>query len=371
MSLLDQRPTEVPRLAKVLISGAYGYVGSVLVPALLDAGHEVVGYDLQWFGDNIGTVDGLTAVIKDVRDIAAFREAVQGCDVVIHMACVSNDPSFELDEALSRTINYECFEPLVIAAKEAGVKRFIYCSTSSVYGMSDSPDVREDHTFVPITLYNRYKGMCEPLLLKHQSDDFTTVIIRPSTVCGYSPRMRLDLSVNILTNLAVNKGVITVFGGAQMRPNLHIKDMARAYQSVMDAPKEAVAGQAFNIGMRNLSIMQISGIVKDVVEARYHRPVSIDVQPMADQRSYQVNVEKAKRVLDFWPRFTIEDAIRDVCEAFDQGLLPNPLTDPKYVNVRQMKEVWADVYKNAPASKFDVNSGILSEQDMHRMVSAR
>jgi nucleoside-diphosphate-sugar epimerase len=343
----------------------------MLVLSLLDQGHEVVGYDLQWFGDYIGKPQGFSPVKADVRDTARFAEAVKGCDIVLHLACISNDPSFELDEGLSRTINYECFEPLVVAAKAAGVKRFIYCSTSSVYGISDSPDVREDHPFVPITLYNRYKGMCEPLLLKHQSDDFTTVIIRPSTVCGYSRRMRLDLSVNILTNLAVNKGVITVFGGAQMRPNLHIKDMVRAYQVVMDAPKEAVAGQAFNIGMRNLSIMHIAEIVKGVVEDRYHRPISIAVQPMNDQRSYQVNVEKAKRVLGFVPQFTIEDAINDICDVFDVGGLPNSLTDDRYYNVKRMHKVWDALYKDAPPSKFDATAGIMSEIDMLRMVSAR
>lgn len=323
-------------LGKVLCTGAFGYVGSVLTPALLDAGHQVIGYDLQWFGDNIGPREGLTAVKADIRDIDAFTKAVQGCDMVLHLACVSNDPSFELDEELSRTINYECFEPMVIAAKQAGVKRFIYCSTSSVYGISESPDVTEDHPFVPITLYNRYKGMCEPLLHKHQSDDFTTVVIRPATVCGYSPRMRLDLSVNILTTQAVQKGVITVFGGAQMRPNIHIADLCRAYAILIDAPKDIVSGQALNVGMRNLSIREIAEIVKGVVEERYRKKVSIAVQPMADQRSYQLSTEKAKRVLGFVPHYTIEDAITDVCKAFDQGLIPNSLTDDRFYNVKTL-----------------------------------
>ena len=153
---------------------------------------------------------------------------------MLHLACISNDASFELDENLSTSINYDCFEPMVIAAKKAGVKRFVYCSSSSVYGVSDSPDVTEDHPLVPLTLYNKFKGMCEPLLWKHKADDFTGVVIRPATVCGYSPRTRLDLSVNILTNHAVNKGMITVFGGNQMRPNLHIEDMVDAYQLMLD-----------------------------------------------------------------------------------------------------------------------------------------
>lgn len=341
-------------MAKIMVTGSHGYVGSVLVSALLDAGHQVVGYDKQFFGDHIGHRKNLHTVVADIRDTDSFAHALLGCDTVLHLACISNDPSFELDEELSRTINYECFEPLVLAAKLMGVKRFIYCSTSSVYGISESPDVTEDHPFVPITLYNRYKGMCEPLLFKHQSDDFTCAVLRPSTVCGYSPRMRLDLSVNILTNQAVNKGAITVFGGAQMRPNLHIKDMVRAYLAMIDAPAKDIQGQAFNVGRQNMSIMDIAKLVQKVVGARYSKVVPIDVQPMADQRSYQVNSDKIKRVLGFKPRWSIEDAINDVCGAFDGGLLPNP-DDDRYYNVKTMKETY--------------QRGVMSEIDLHRMAS--
>lgn len=340
---------------KICVTGSHGYVGSVLVPALLDAGHDVVGYDAQFFGDHIGPRRRLRTVKADIRETSSFAHAVLGCDVVLHLACISNDPSFELDEELSRTINYECFEPLVIAAKLAGVKRFIYCSTSSVYGISESPDVTEDHPFVPITLYNRYKGMCEPLLFKHQAPDFTCAVLRPSTVCGYSPRMRLDLSVNILTNLAVNKGTITVFGGDQMRPNIHIRDLCRAYLAMIRAPAEKIAGEAFNVGRQNLSIMDLAKLVQRVVGERYGRAIGIDVKPMADQRSYQVNSDKIKRVLGFEPMRSVEDAINDVCDAFDMGLLPDP-DDDRYFNVATLKGVY--------------NSGVLSEVDMHR-ISAR
>ncbi len=339
-------------MSKICVLGSHGYVGSVLVPTLLDAGHEVVGYDAMFFGDHIGPRKKLHTITGDIRNTDSVAHAMLGCDVVLDLACISNDPSFELDEELSRTINYECFEPLVIAAKQAGVRRFIYASTSSVYGISESPDVTEDHPFVPITLYNRYKGMCEPLLFKHQSDDFTCAVLRPSTVCGYSPRMRLDLSVNILTNLAVNKGTITVFGGAQMRPNLHIKDAVRSYLAMIDAPAADIQGQAFNVGRQNLSIIDIAKLVQRVVGYRYSRVVPIEVQPMADQRSYQLNSDKIRRVLGFKPKWTIEDAVNDVCDAFDKGLLPNPLTDDIYYNVKTLRETY--------------NHGILSEQDMHR-----
>src|ERR1700722_8890183 len=202
-------------MKKVLVTGGAGYKGCVLVPKLLEAGHEVVVYDLMLFGAEGLPKHPRLAVIKaDIRDIPAYTAALKGVQSVIHMACISNDPSFELDEGLSRTINFDCFEPMVIASKEAGVRRFIYISSSSVYGVSDAPEVTEEHPLVPLTDYNKYKGLCEPILLRYQSPDFTTLIVRPATVCGYSPRMRFDLTVNILTNHAVNRRVITVFGGA-------------------------------------------------------------------------------------------------------------------------------------------------------------
>src|SRR3990167_7386013 len=184
---------------RVLVTGSCGYVGSWMVPHLLADGHQVTGYDIQWFGDGFLPKDNgnLNLVMADIRNIPALKKALQGMDAVIHMACVSNDHSCQLDEALSTAINYDAFEPLVIAAKQVGVKRFIYCSSSSVYGVSDKPDVTEDHPLIPLTLYNKYKGMCEPLLFKHQSDHFTCVVIRPATVCGYAPRQRFDLTVNI------------------------------------------------------------------------------------------------------------------------------------------------------------------------------
>ena len=215
------------------------------------------------------TIRNFTLSEGDIRDCAKFAQACKGIDAVIHLACISNDPSFELDEQLSTTINYDCFEPLVVAAKEAGVKRFIYASTSSVYGVSEAPDVTEDHPLVPITLYNKYKGMCEPLLFRHQSDDFTCVTIRPSTICGYARRQRLDLTVNILTNLAIHNRKITVFGGEQMRPNLHIDDMCDLYELLLTIPKEKIAGKTFNAGYRNLKVSEIARVVRKVVRRNF------------------------------------------------------------------------------------------------------
>jgi nucleoside-diphosphate-sugar epimerase len=331
-------------MTNVLVTGGAGYVGGVLVPQLLGNGYRVTVYDILFFGrEGLPQHPDLTVIEGDIRDTASLAKAFRDTDVVLHLACISNDPSFELDENLSKTINYDCFEPMVIAARAAGVKRFVYCSSSSVYGVSDKPDVTEDHPLVPLTLYNKYKGLCEPLLFRHQAPDFTCVTIRPATICGFSPRMRLDLSVNILTNLAVNSGKITVFGGTQLRPNLHIQDMADVYQLMIEAPAEKIAGQIFNVGYQNLSISRIAEIVRTVVEQEFPErgPIKIETTSTNDPRSYHINSDKIRRVLGYAPRRTVEDAVRDLCRAFKEGRLPRSLEDDRYFNVRRMKAVKA------------------------------
>ena len=329
----------------VLVTGAAGYVGSLLVPQLLAAGYKVTGYDIMYFGDHFlpKANPNLKLISGDIRDTEKLAEAFKGIDVVISLACISNDASFELDENLSTSINLDAFEPMVIAAKVAGVKRFIYASSSSVYGVSDAPDVTEDHPLVPLTLYNKYKGMCEPRLFKHQSADFVCVTIRPATLCGYAPRQRLDLSVNILTNHAVNNNKITVFGGSQKRPNLHVQDMCDVYQMLLTAPDEKIAGQIFNAGFQNMSIMEIAQTAKRVVQELFPEKGDIPIvtTPTDDLRSYHVNSDKIQRVLGFKPRFTVEDAIRDLCAAFKSGKLPKSMDDTFYFNVRRLKELKA------------------------------
>jgi len=236
-------------MKRVLVTGGAGYKGCVLVPMLLNKGYEVVVYDLMLFGSaGLPSHPKLDVVKGDIRDTKSYAEAVKGSDAVIHMACISNDPSFELDPHLSTTINYDCFEPMVKASRDAGVRRFVYVSSSSVYGVSDAPEVTEDHPLVPLTDYSRCKALCEPILLNYRSETFIPVIMRPATVCGYSPRMRFDLTVNILTNHAINKGMITVFGGKQKRPNVHIDDICGLYVKLLEYPEEMVAGQIFNAG---------------------------------------------------------------------------------------------------------------------------
>jgi nucleoside-diphosphate-sugar epimerase len=330
-------------MQKVLVTGGAGYVGHVLTPRLLAAGYEVTVYDALFFGCRLPNHPKLRVIKGDIRDRAKVEAALEGQDAVLHLACISNDASFELDEKLSQTINYDAFEPLVVAAKKAGAKRFVYCSSSSVYGVSNSPEVTEEHPLVPLTLYNKFKGMCEPLLWKHKSDDFTAVVIRPATVCGYSPRTRLDLSVNILTNHAVNKGTITVFGGSQMRPNLHIEDMVDAYELMLTAPHEKVHGEVFNIGFENHSIADLAKTVRAVVQQDLPEkgPIEIVTTPSDDNRSYHVNSDKIRRVLGFRPQRTIEGAVRDLVRAFHNHMLEDSFESDWYYNVRTMKRIGA------------------------------
>jgi nucleoside-diphosphate-sugar epimerase len=329
----------------ILVTGGAGYVGSLLVPQLLDAGYKVTAYDIMYFGDDFLPKDNpnLKIVKGDIRDTAKLADALKGVDVVISLACISNDASFELDEKLSTSINLDAFEPMVIAAKKAGVKRFVYCSSSSVYGVSESPDVTEEHPLVPLTLYNKYKGMCEPLLFKHQSPDFVCVTIRPATLCGYAPRQRLDLSVNILTNHAINNNKITVFGGMQKRPNLHVQEMVNVYKLLLEVADEKIAGEIFNAGSQNMSIMQIAEAAKRIVEELFPEKGDIPIvtTPTDDIRSYHVNSDKIARVLGFRPKLTVEDAIRDLCAAFRSGKLPRSMDDTFYFNVRRLKELKA------------------------------
>ena len=329
-------------MSKVLVTGGSGYVGCVLIPKLLAAGHAVVVYDILLFGSKgLPTHPNLSLVEGDLRDTPKIAGHLKGIDSVIHLACISNDPSFELDPTLSKSINYDCFEPLVIACKTAGVRRFIYASTSSVYGVSDSPEVTEEHPLVPLTDYNKYKGLSEPLLLRHQSPEFTTVIVRPATVCGYSPRMRMDLSVNILTNHAINRRLITVFGGSQQRPNIHIDDISDLYVQLLDYPDAKIAGEIFNAGYQNFTISEIAEKVRMVVEEEMPEggPIKIETTPSNDLRSYHVSSKKIAEKLGYTPKRSIEDAVRDICNAFRDGLLPNSLEDESYINVKTVQKM--------------------------------
>jgi nucleoside-diphosphate-sugar epimerase len=329
-------------MKQVLVTGGAGYKGCVLVPKLLNAGYEVVVYDRMFFGSQgLPSHPLLRVVDADIRDTDSFAAAVKNCDAVIHLACISNDPSYELDPALSKTINFDCFEPMVLASKNAGVRRFINVSSSSVYGVSDAPEVTEDHPLLPLTDYSKYKGMCESILFEHGSRDFIPINLRPATVCGYSPRMRFDLTVNILTNLAVNRGTITVFGGAQKRPNIHIDDVTDLYVRMLEYPEDLIAAKTFNVGYENDTVARLAEIVKKVVEREFpdKPPIRIETTPTNDNRSYHVSSRKIAEELGYRPQRTIEDAVRDLCCAFRQGEFKNSLTSDDYVNVKIMKKL--------------------------------
>ena len=326
---------------KLFITGGGGYVGSRLVEDLCDI-YDVTIFDTFYFeSDHLKYLKNKIKMIKgDLRDTEFLRKSCEGHNIFIHLACISNDASFALNEELSKSVNLDAFEPMVLAAKSVGIERFIYASTSSVYGVSKEKNVREDHALVPLTLYNKFKGMCEPLLLKHTDDSFTGVVFRPATVCGYSRRQRLDLSVNILTNFAVNKNKIVVFGGEQLRPNLHIIDYIRAVKLLIESEKKLVSNQIFNVGYQNLSINEIAEIVKKVVEQEFpDKKIEIEHQSSDDKRSYHINSDKIKKILNFSPNHTIEEAVIELCDAFKNNLLPNSFDDKNYFNVKKMLEL--------------------------------
>jgi nucleoside-diphosphate-sugar epimerase len=321
---------------RVLVTGGAGYVGSALVPKLRAQGYEVVVLDLYLYGDVFAAYvsdPGLIQIRADLRETDRVADALTGCDAVVHLACISNDPSFDLDPTLGKSINYDCFRPLVRSAKDQGVRRFIYASSSSVYGVNDAPEVTEDLALKPLTDYSKYKAMCEEVLEEEREDGFTCVTVRPATVCGYAPRLRLDLTVNIFTNLAVSRGQITVFGGQQKRPNLHIEDMTDLYLQLLQAPPSTVDGKIWNAGYDNMKVIDIAELVREEVGPQ----VELSITPTDDHRSYHISSERIRRELGFQPTRSVRDAVAGLAQAFRDGKVPGSLTDDRYYNIRRMQ----------------------------------
>ncbi len=323
------------KMKKILITGGAGYVGSVLTPYLLNKGHRVVVIDLMLYGETLKKHKNLKIVKGDIRNIELLKEVIKGNEIVIHLACISNDPSFELNPTLGKQINLEAFTPLVEISKNLGIKKFIYASSSSVYGVKMEKNVNESMSLEPLTDYSKFKADCEKILFKYNSNDFVTTILRPATVCGYSPRQRLDLVVNILTNFAYHKREITIFGGDQLRPNIHIQDMVRAYELFVNIDGEKINKKIFNIGFENFTVNQLAYEVKKVIGS----DVKIKKLPTNDNRSYHISSKKIEDELGFMTNFNILNAIEDLKSAFERKLLLNCLTNENYFNIKKMQSV--------------------------------
>lgn len=329
-----------PPFKKIAITGGAGYVGSALVPYLVRLGYEVKVIDLFLYGEQgleaVKNSPLLKSVKADIRDTQTLSRELEGMEAVIHLACVSNDPSFELNPKLGKSINYDSFPGILHAVRENGIQRFIYASTSSVYGLKKERNVTEKSSCEPLTDYSKYKLLCEEYLKSTDLGGGDYVILRPATVCGYAPRMRLDLTVNILTIHALVRKEIVVYGGSQLRPNIHIQDMIEVYRMLLEAPREKIHGEVFNAGYENDSVMHLAEMVKEEIQ---DPSVTIRVEPTDDHRSYHIHSDKIKRLLGFKPRHTIPDAIRGICEAYRRGQIPDPLTDPRYSNIQTMRRL--------------------------------
>jgi nucleoside-diphosphate-sugar epimerase len=323
-------------MKRVFVVGGSGYVGSQLVARLLEESYYVTVYDLMIYGNNLPkNKPNLKTIVGDIRNIKKLNEALKDQDIVIHLACVSNDPSFELNPILAKDINFSCFEPLIQACKNLGIKKFIYASSSSVYGIKEEKEVNEDSLLKPLSDYSIYKSKCEDILLNYTDNNFIGTVLRPATVCGYSPRQRLDLVVNILVNYAYHLKKIEVFGGNQLRPNIHIQDMVDAYLCVMVSDINKIKDQIFNVGFENYAVKDLALMVKKNVG----NEVKIIFKETKDDRSYHISSKKISKLLGFIPKRSIDEAVKDLIYSFREKILINTFDDDNFYNIKKMQKV--------------------------------
>jgi nucleoside-diphosphate-sugar epimerase len=323
-------------MKKIFITGGAGYVGSKLVPKLLSLGYEVSVLDLMIYGENVlENHDRLKKIKGDIRDQKLLSQKLSGHDVLIHLACISNDPSFELNPKLGKSINFDAFEPLVQLSVKNKITQFIYASSSSVYGIKKERNVTEDMFLEPLTDYSKFKADCEKILNKYSSDDFITTTIRPSTVCGFAKRQRLDLVVNILTNHAFHNREIKVFGGDQLRPNVHIDDMVNSYLILLEAEPKKINKEIFNVGFKNQSVNELADDVRSVIG----QDVKITNTETNDNRSYHVSSQKIKDILGFQTKFTVQDAVIDLKNAFEKKYLVDTFDNEYFYNIKRMNSL--------------------------------
>ena len=323
-------------MKRIFITGGAGYVGSALVPKLIERGYQVTVYDLMIYGENVIEKNKNLKMIKgDIRDQKLLEESLTDQDTVIHLACISNDPSFELNPSLGKSINLDSFEPLVKISKQKKVRQFIYASSSSVYGIKEEKNVDESMSLEPLTDYSKFKAECEKILDMYGDDSFTVTSLRPATVCGYARRQRLDVIVNILTNFAYHKKEIQIFGGKQLRPNIHINDMVRAYLEIIEADKKKINKEIFNVGSTNHSILEIADMVKKIIDPN----IVLKKIESEDTRSYHISSEKIKNIIGFKTKLTIEDAVQDLKSAFEKKLLINTFNNEFFFNIKRMQAI--------------------------------
>ena len=334
---------------KIFVTGGAGYIGAVLVPELLKDGHHVTVFDAFLYGTDPSTDpivhERCERIRGDIRDFAAVDAALDrgGFDAVIHLAAISNDPSSELDHEVTETVNLRAVDHLMRVAKKFGVRRFLYASSASVYGIKEDEDVTEELSLDPITIYAKCKAEGERILNSLIDDSFVGVSVRSATVCGYSPRLRLDLTINLLTDQALTDRRIRVFGGAQMRPNVHIRDLTAFYRMLLTAPADKISGRAFNVCRKNASVMALAEMIRDELDAS----LPIDTVPSDDPRSYHLSADRARRELGFEPQHDLVTAVRELREAYRSGQVSDSRSSI-YRNVAWMKarpELWRSATK--------------------------